>query len=79
MRWTVKGYVRSDSETVIDEWERSVPEKAVARLDDRLTFLASNPNTDWPYDYAHKLTNGEGLWEIKFQYLNVQYRPLFYF
>lgn len=64
---------------MIDEWEAKTPPKAVAKLDQRLNFLKDRPTTEWHYEYAHPLTNGDGVWEIKFEWGNVAYRPLFYF
>jgi len=78
--WTIKGFAsgRGDS-TVIDEWQRSAPPKAVAKFDQRLGFLKHRPVADWSYDYAHALTDANGIWEIKFEWMNIAHRPLFCF
>lgn len=78
MRWVVKAFALPRGGTVLDEWQDSAPPRAAAKLDQRLNFMKDRPTTQWPYDYAHPLTGGEGVWEIKFEWGNIAYRPLFF-
>lgn len=78
MRWTIKAFVVRDDDTVIDEWECTVRDKVKAKFDARLRFMRDRTVREWPYDYAHQLKGTDGIYEIKFEYDNIAYRPLFF-
>lgn len=48
-----------------------------AKFDLRMQYLRDQPM--WKDPYFHPLTNQQGIGAIRFEYLNVQYRPLGFF
>jgi hypothetical protein len=78
--WTYRSYVVGSTD-VVAEWltAHSTGQfiKLRAKLDVRMAYLRDQPF--WKDPFYHPLTNQEGLGAVRFEYKNVQYRPLGFF
>lgn len=75
--WTFRCYVDAQGNDVIDQWYRTQPPKLRAKFDARLHYLRAQPRSGWVRPYFDILKNDcAGLAEIRFEFNNVQYRPL---
>ena len=63
-------------ESVIEKWMKSVAPGAQAKFDARLSYLCERNPSDWIHTYAHQLS--DKIWEVKFEFRNIAYRPLFF-
>jgi hypothetical protein len=77
--WIFKCYCSEAGRDLIDPWYLDLPVKAQAKLDKLLEHFRDNPHHKWGGNYLQPLVGYEGIFEIKFQMLNVVYRPLGYF
>jgi hypothetical protein len=77
--WTFKCFVSQSGRDLIDEWYSGLPTKAKVKLDSLLEHFRDNPHHKWGANYFKPLTGYDGIFEIRFQILNVLYRPLGYF
>lgn len=75
--WTFRCYVDVADIDVIDEWYQAQPDKLQAKFDTRVRYLQQQPRSAWIRPYFDTL-HGEcaGLGEIRFEWKNVQHRPL---
>jgi hypothetical protein len=64
---------------LIDDWYAGLPHKAQAKLDNLIEHFRDNPHHKWGSNYLKPLVGYDGIFEIRFQLLNVLYRPLGYF
>ena len=65
---------------VIDQWYQQQPEDLQAKFDARIGYLRQQPIANWKEPHFKNLTrDGKGLGEIRFEFQNVQYRPLGFF
>jgi len=71
-----KCYVDAGGDDVIDDWYNELPAKAQAKFDTLLEHFRDNPNTKWGSNHFKPLVGYDGIFEIRFQVLNVLYRPL---
>lgn len=61
---------------MIDEWYAELPPKAQAKFDNLLEHFRDNPHHKWGSNYFKSLVGFDGIFEIRFQIMNVLYRPL---
>lgn len=65
---------------VIDQWYQQQPEDLQAKFDARIQYLRQQPIANWKEPHFKNLArDGKGLGEIRFEFQNVQYRPLGFF
>jgi hypothetical protein len=79
VRWSIRCYTDERGDA-IDSWYFQQSEDLQAKFDTRIRYLRDQPNAFWCPPYF-KLLDREckGLGEIRFEYNNVQYRPLGFF
>src|SRR5258708_32840712 len=86
-RWQIKSYVNSKNVLIVKEWFDSVSFAVWTAFDTHFKFLAGQPPVNWKRPYVSVLSGGKrtrktgcaGLVELRFDYGNVEYRPLGYF
>ena len=86
-RWKLKSYVTSKNELLVKEWCDDVPFVVWNTFETHLKFLVGQPPAFWKRPYVSVLSGGKrtrktgcaGLVELRFNYGNVEYRPLGYF
>lgn len=62
---------------VVADWYAAQPDKVQAKFDTRLRYLRQQPRDKWVRPYFDTLSGGcAGLGEIRFEYKNVQHRPI---
>lgn len=78
--WDFRCYLSPVGVDVIDQWYQAQPDKLKAKFDIRVRYLRQQPRSAWIRPYFDKLS-GEcaGLGEIRFEWNNVQYRPIGFF
>src|SRR5579859_6317935 len=75
--WTFRCYIDAKGVDVIDEWHQAQPDGLQAKFDTRAKYLRQQPRALWIRPYFETLHGeGAGLGEIRFEWKNVQYRPL---
>ena len=75
--WTFRCYLTPTGVDVIDEWYQGQPEQLQAKFDTRLRYLQQQPRSAWKRPYFDTLGDEcAGLGEIRFEWRNVQYRPI---
>ena len=77
--WTFKCFLSQSGRDLIDDWYTGLPVKAQAKFDSLIEHFRDNPHHRWGSNYFKSLVGYEGIFEIRFQILNVVYRPLGYF
>ena len=78
--WAFRSYVDEDCQDVIAGWYRQQPAELQAKFDSRLRFLRQQPREGWVRPYFDLLKGKcSPLGEMRFEFRNVQYRPLGYF
>ena len=78
-KWAVRCFLDSGVD-VIDAWYRAQPEELQAKFDARIRYLREQPPANWCPPYFKNLVRDcKGLGEIRFEFRNVQYRPLGFF
>lgn len=78
-RWSIRCYTNEQGDA-IDAWYAQQPEDLQAKFDTRLRYLRAQPPAKWcPPDFKSLHGECRGLYEIRFEYKNVQYRPLGFF
>jgi hypothetical protein len=75
--WRFRCYVVNGEIDAIDEWYDRQPDQLQAKFDTRMRFLQQTPRDKWVRPYFDTL-GGEcaGLGEVRFEWKNVQYRPI---
>lgn len=80
MAWTARCYRDDQGRDVIDAWYQQQPEPLQAKFDARIRHLLQQPRDKWTRPHFDGLRgNCRGLGEIRFEFKNVQYRPLGFF
>ena len=75
--WRFRCYLMDDGTDVIDAWYEAQPAPLQAKFDTRMRFLQQNPRDKWVRPYFDTLGNEcAGLGEVRFEWKNVQYRPI---
>lgn len=77
--WQFRCYLVGQDLDVLDEWRNAnaADDALIAKLDTRLRFLRQQPRDRWVRPNFDTLGNDcSGLGEVRFEYKNVQYRPL---
>jgi hypothetical protein len=77
--WQFRCYLVRPDLDVLDEWRaaRDGDDALIAKLDTRLRFLKQQPRDRWTRPSFDTLSDDcAGLGEVRFEYKNVQYRPL---
>jgi hypothetical protein len=75
--WRFRCYLKKDGIDVIDEWYRLQPEALQAKFDTRMRYLQQQPRDAWKRPYFDTLGGAcAGLGEVRFEWKNVQYRPI---
>lgn len=64
---------------VIEDWYKSLPPGAQATFDARREYLCDTPREEWINTYIKRLKESDSIYEIRFKYKNIQYRPLGFF
>jgi hypothetical protein len=78
-KWAIRCYLENGMDA-IDQWYQAQPEELQAKFDARIRYLREQPITSWKEPYFKNLErDGKGLGEVRFEFHNVQYRPLGYF
>ena len=77
--WKWMDYITPSLENPISQWRAGLPRRAQAKFDQRLERLANLSRTEWPPIWAKPLQGVRGVFEVRFEVGNVQYRPLFCF
>jgi hypothetical protein len=77
--WTFKCFLSEGGRDLIDDWYAELPYKAKAKLDKLIEHFRDNPHHQWGGNYLKALVGYDGILEIRFELLNVVYRPLGYF
>lgn len=77
--WAWMDYIDPSLENQISQWRAGLPNRARGKFDQRLDRLAGLPKEEWPILWAKPLQGVQGVFEIRFEVGNVQYRPLFCF
>jgi len=75
--WRFMDYCSAAGNNLIEEWCQDLPEEAQADFD--VVLKALSIAEDWRGMAEFKSLGRDGLCEIRFKSLNVQYRPLGYF
>lgn len=86
-RWQFKSYVSSKGELIVKEWHDAVPFGVWMAFATHLKFLVGQLPAVWKRPYVVVLSGGKrtrksgcaGLVELRFDYGNVEYRPLGFF
>jgi len=78
--WTFRCYLTPSGVDAIEEWYEAQPAKLRAKFDTRLRYLQQQPRSAWTRPYFDTL-KGEcaGLGEVRFEWGNVQHRPIGFF
>jgi Phage derived protein Gp49-like (DUF891) len=75
--WDIRCYLDDDGIDVIDSWYRAQPERLQAKFDTKVRYLRAQPRERWVRPYFDQLKGPcKGLCEIRFEFNNVQYRPI---
>ncbi|MBI3439007.1 MAG: type II toxin-antitoxin system RelE/ParE family toxin [Proteobacteria bacterium] len=77
--WQFRCYLVGPDLDVLDEWRiaHADDDALQAKLDTRLRFLRQQPRDRWVRPYFDTLDDDcSGLGEVRFEYKNVQYRPI---
>jgi hypothetical protein len=77
--WTFKCFLSEQRRDLIDEWYQELPPAAQAKFDTLLEHLRDTPHAQWNSDIVCRLTDSDGIYEIRFKIRNVLYRPLGFF
>jgi hypothetical protein len=78
-RWSIRCFQDSSGD-IIDDWYRQQPEELQAKFDTQLRYLREQPPANWCPPYFKALQREcKGLGEVRFEFHNVQYRPLGFF
>lgn len=77
--WTFKCFLSQSGRDLIDDWYAELPHKAQAKLDNLIEHFRDNPHHKWGSNYLKPLVGYEAIFEVRFQMVNVLYRPLGYF
>lgn len=73
--WVFLDYIAPDGENVVEAWQKSIGGGATAKFLSRIQYLRSSG--DFMRPAWGKLSGDcDGLYEIRFEYKKVQYRPL---
>jgi Phage derived protein Gp49-like (DUF891) len=78
--WSIKAFTADYETTVVSTWFHAQSEAVQAAFEIRLDFLKVRPPSVWQRPYVGTL-RGEckGLFEIRLEVGNVQYRPIGYY
>jgi protoheme ferro-lyase len=77
VRWTFRCYLDDDGSDVIETWYEAQPAALQAKFDTRMRYLQQNPRDKWVRPYFDTLRKEcAGLGEVRFEWKNVQYRPI---
>lgn len=75
--WSFRCYVTPDGVDVIDEWYEKQPLQLQAKFDTRMRYLQQQSRSAWVRPYFDTLSGPcTGLGEVRFEWKNVQYRPI---
>lgn len=85
--WKFKGFITSRGVNVVKEWCDSVPEEAWFAFAFACDYLAGQPIQNWRRPWSDTLEGGKkkrkkgcaGLVELRFDWGNIEYRPLGYY
>lgn len=72
-------YLDQKRRNLIAEWLSDLPNRARAKVDQRLERIAGLKREEWPIIWTKPLRGVRGIFEIRLESGNVQYRPLFCF
>lgn len=76
--WTFNVYLDGRGSDVIREWIKDVkmPPKAVAKMDTIIGHLQVTKKEHWHPTQIKPYTGSPGIFELRFSFKNVEYRPL---
>lgn len=77
--WNFKCYKSPAERDPIGDWYRDIPVGARAKFDVCLEYFRDNPQNLWGSERFKPLTNYDGIFEVRFAFKNILYRPLGYF
>jgi len=80
--WVFKSYLTAVGEhgrDEIDDWYKTLPPQAQAKFRTILEQLRDLPQHLWPPTWVKPLSQGQGVFEVRFKVRNVLYRPLGFF
>ena len=66
--WTFKCFLSEQRRDLIDEWYQELPPAAQAKFDTLLEHLRDTPHAQWNSDIVCRLTDSDGIYEIRFHY-----------
>ena len=73
--WVFFDYIDEKGNNVVQIWKNSLSNKAVAKFENRIIYLQKE-NEIIKSPNIKKLRGYDGLFEIKFEVNNIQYRPI---
>lgn len=80
MAWTWKSYVLPNDELLVKEWYEEVGAFVWQDFKTLLKYLDGQPPANWVRPYTGKLHEDcKGLVELRFDFGNVEYRPIGYY
>ena len=74
--WAWMDYLDERGGNPIAAWFRSIGHGAATKIETRMIMMRNLPKEQWGANWVEKLTSVEGVFEIKTEYMNTQYRPL---
>jgi hypothetical protein len=85
--WKFKGFITSRGVNVVKEWCDDVPDGAWLAFGFTCDYLSGQPIQNWKRPWTDTLEGGKrgrkkgcvGLVELRFDFGNIEYRPLGYF
>ncbi len=85
--WTLKGFVTDGGRRIVREWCADIDDTVWLAFATLLDYLCGQPRKNWVFPYVRALRGGKkgkkkgcaGLYELRFDSGNVEYRPLGYF
>jgi hypothetical protein len=79
-QWAWKSYVTPRGETLVKEWHGEVDSFVWLEFRTTLEYLDGQPPSNWVRPYVGTLKKDcSGLFEIRLEVKNVQYRPIGYY
>ena len=64
---------------LIDEWFRRIPDSAEAKIETRMLMMRDLPREDWASSWVSPYKGAEGIFELRIEHKDIQYRPLWFF
>ena len=70
-------YLGANRRNLIAEWFSSLSPRVQAKFDERMGKMAGLRKEEWPTKWATSLSGFKGIFEMRLDIENVQYRPSF--